>query len=119
MRSLYLYLASRAKKGIKLITVLQSKEPTNAPVQDLSELNLPQKWEQEISQIIHDNRMLYTPHMETAADYNELRERLKGRGYTDIPMGAVPALHLQAYKKAPAADTSSCKVKKTMLRKKK
>jgi len=119
MKRLYLYLASRAKKGIKLITVLQSQEPVNAPVRDLSELNLPQKWEQEISRIIRENKMLYTPHMETATDYNELRERLKGRGFTNIPMGVVPALHMQAYKKAPAADTSSVKVKRTMLRKKK
>lgn len=119
MRRLYLYLASRSKKGIKLVTVLQSKEMVNSPVTDLSALNLPSTWERQITQIIHDNRMLYEPRMETAKDYNELRERLKNRGYTNVPMGAVPSLHLGAYKRAPAADTSSCKVKKTMLRKQK
>ena len=63
--------------------------------------------------------MLYEPRMETAKDYNELRERLKNRGYTNLPMGATPSLDLKAYKQAPVADTSSCKVKRTMLRKKK
>ena len=119
MQRLYLYLASRNKKGIKLITVLQSREIVNAPVKDLSELQLTKTWESQIAQIIHDNRMLYEPRMETAKDYNELRERLKHRGYTNVPMGVVPALHLQAYKIAPTANTSSCKVRKVMLRKKK
>ncbi len=63
--------------------------------------------------------MLYEPWVETASNYNELRERLKGRGYTDLAMGANPLLQMSAYAKAPKADTSSCQVSKTMLRKKK
>lgn len=62
--------------------------------------------------------MLYEPWMETAVDYNELRERLKGRGFSDLPMGVSSLLHMQAYAQAPKADTSSCMVRKTMLRKK-
>lgn len=61
--------------------------------------------------------MLYEPWIETATNFNELRERLKGRGYSDIPMGASPMLDFQAYTVAPVADTSSCKIRKTMIRK--
>jgi hypothetical protein len=78
---------------------------------------LPQIWERNIQQIIFENRMLFEPWVETASDFEELRERLKGRGYIDLPMGACPILHMAAYAKAPVANTSSCEVKKTMLRK--
>lgn len=62
--------------------------------------------------------MLYEPKMETAKNYEELRTRLKSRGYKNTPVGASPSLDLKGYKQAPIADTSSCKVKQTMLRKK-
>lgn len=61
--------------------------------------------------------MLYVPWVETANDFNELRSRLKGRGFTDLPMGVSPLLDFAAYAKAPVADTHSCPVRKTMLRK--
>ena len=118
MKRLYLYLASRSKQGIKLVTVLQSEEVVNSKLSSLEELNIPRIWQQKIGQIIHENRMLYEPRLETAENFEQLRGRLKNRGYTKLPMGAVPLLHMQAYKKAPVADTSSCKIRKTMLRKK-
>lgn len=61
--------------------------------------------------------MLYEPWVETAKDFNELRDRLKGRAFTDLPMGATPLLDLDGYAKAPQADVSSLDVRKTMLRK--
>lgn len=82
-------------------------------------MNLPLTWERQITQIIHENRMLYEPKIETAATFNELRERLMARGYSNIPMGATQLLDFKAYSKAPIADTSSCTVRRTMLRKKK
>lgn len=61
--------------------------------------------------------MLYEPWVETAEDYNELVSRLKGRGYSNMPMGASPLLDFKAYSVAPVANTSSCKISKTMIRK--
>ena len=61
--------------------------------------------------------MLYEPWVETAKDYHELSQRLKGRGYSNIPMGAIPMLDLKSYSVAPIANTSNCNVVKTMLRK--
>lgn len=82
-------------------------------------LNLPSTWQRRISQIIHDNRMLYEPWIETAKDFHELRDRLKARGYSDIPTAATPLLDFKAYAAAPIADTSTVEVRRTMLRKKK
>ena len=52
--------------------------------------------------------------METAKNFNQLRERLKVRGYSNVPMGATPLLDFKAYVRAPVADTSSIKVHRTM-----
>ncbi len=62
--------------------------------------------------------MLYEPWIESAVDYNELKSRLIGRGYTDLSTGITPLLDMEGYVKAPVANTSSCQVCKTMLRKK-
>jgi hypothetical protein len=118
MKRLYLYLASRSKKGIKLVTVLQSESVTTSKLTDLSSLDLPPIWERQISQIIHENRMLYEPWVETAKDFNELVSRLKERGYSDMSVGVNPLLEFKAYSVAPVADTSSCKVTKTMIKRK-
>lgn len=114
-----MYLASRSKQGVKLVTVLQSTEIVNTNLTDLSSLKLPQIWERKINQIIQENKMLYEPRLETAKDFEEIRTRLKNRGFTNVPMGAQPLLDMAAYAKAPKADTSSCQIAKTMLRKKK
>ena len=118
MKRLYLYLASRSKQGIKLITVLQGESIVTSRVKDISNLSLPQVWERKIYQIIQDNKMLYEPWIESAKDFEELRGRLEGRGYKNVPMGTNPMLRLEAYSKAPMVDTSSCDIQKTMLRKK-
>jgi hypothetical protein len=62
--------------------------------------------------------MSYEPWVETAKDYNELASRLMERGYSNVAMGANPLLKFKAYCEAPVADTSSCKITRTMIRKK-
>lgn len=115
MKKLYLYLASRSKKGIKLITTLKGEGVVSSKVTDLSSLELPAIWQKKITQIINENKMLYEPYLESAVDYNDLRSRLKERGYSDLPLGPNNMVHIDG--KAPKANTSSCKVRRTMTRK--
>lgn len=110
-------MASRSKKGIKLITTLRGEEIVSSKVTDVSQLNLPMVWQKQIASIIYNNRMLYEPHIESATNYNELRERLKNRGFENLPMG--PNNMLQIQENPPIANTSSCKTQRTMIRKKK
>jgi hypothetical protein len=117
MRKLYLYLASRSKRGIKVISILKSDTPTNAPITDVAALKLPANWSKQISDLIHDHRMLYEAHMETADSYLEFRERLTQRGFKNLPSDSNPMLDLSG--NIPKADTSGSTVKRTMLRKKK
>lgn len=110
-------MASRDKNDMKLVTVLQTERDVNSGLTDLKELNLPPAWEQEIRKIIYDNRMRYEPKMQTATSYHDLREKLKSQGHTGVPNSATPLLNFSAYQAAPVANTTSCNVKRTMLRK--
>ena len=112
-----MYLASRSKQGIKLLTILTGESIVTARLTDIKTLKLPQLWEVKIQQLIHENRMLYEPWVESAKNYNELRDRLKNRGFRDLPMGPNPMLDIAAYTSAPKADTSSFKIRRTMIRK--
>ena len=120
MKKLYVYLASRSKKGIKLITTLQSNNVVGrTPLNDLRAFNLPSVWQREIQKIIHDNRMLYEPIVETANNYIELRERLKARGFSNLPLGAAQMINILKFGKPPSANVSSVNAQKTMMRKRK
>lgn len=75
---------------------------------------LPQLWERQIIQIVHENRMLYELQIETANDYEQLKQNLKDRGFTDIPMGANFLLRMDGYVKAPIVDTKTIQSKSIM-----
>ena len=117
MKKLYLFLASRSKRGIKLITTLKGNDIVSSKVTDLNELGLPQIWQREIAKIINENKMLYEPRIESASSYNELRARLKARGFQNLPMGPNQMVHLGSGK-APVANTSSYRVQRSMTRRK-
>ena len=116
MKRLYIYLASRSRRDIRLVTVLQGNAPA-AKLTDLGALALPPDWEARIKQIIHENRMDYEPWAESARDFKELLGRLAARGFTHLPMGANPLLDMAGYNKAPEARTKSLVGRKTMTRK--
>jgi hypothetical protein len=118
MQKLFLYLASRSKQGIKIVTHFKADKEVNSPLSSLEELELPPQWKMAVGKILNENKMLYEPRLETAKSYNELKERLKTRGFTNLPMGELPMIHFTNIHKAPKANTSGCKVVKTMLRKK-
>lgn len=84
---LYLYLARRDKKGVRVLTVFKGPDklhPTR--VNDVKSLGLPEDFQDEISAEVHEHRMLWEPWLEVADDYKALRESLRVRGYTNVPM---------------------------------
>ena len=117
MSRLYLYLASRKKTGVKVITVLQGEATGPILVSDITALKLPQIWERQIAQIIYENRMDYEPWIESAVNFAEIENNLKARGYTNLPIGFTPLLNMQAYSKSPIVDLSSFSTRKIMLKK--
>ncbi len=114
MPKLFVYLASRKKDGIKVVTILEGPPSVRSPLTDLTRLNLPQKLSEEVGRKIHEHRMLYEPFVESAGSYNELRDRLVARGFHDLPMGCAPLIAIDG--PPPTADTKACRVERTMTR---
>jgi len=102
-----------------VITVLQGESTISSKINDLKTLELPELWEKKINKVINENKMLYEPWIESAKDFEDLKQRLKGRGFTGLPMGLITMLDIPSYGNAPKADTSSCKIRRTMIRKQK
>jgi len=111
-----LYLASRSKKGIKIITILTGESIVSSRLTDIKFLKLTQLLESKVQNLIYDNRILYEPWIESAKDYNELKDRLKKRGFTNLPMGPNTMLNINQGN-IEKVETSNFKIRKTMIRK--
>jgi len=106
----YLYLAKRDKKGIKLLATFPGN--TNPiKVEDIGKLKLPENVKTEILNSINQNRMLYETWMESAENYQKLKENLTRRGFSNLS-SYVPPEHF-----VPGKVEHKIKTVKSMLRK--
>ena len=110
---IYLYLARRDKSGIKILAILQGTMKTGR-VDDIDNLNLPVEIESVIKKCCYDNRMLWEPWIEPADNFSQLKNNLRSRGYSGIPMGGQP---IAVYLPGQTFDSSSIQKKQTMIRK--
>ncbi len=78
---------------------------------------IPTLIRKDIEAIIHQNRMLYEPFLDSVASYDELKKRLIAQGYKNIPEGEI--LMMDLGNKIPEANTKGYKIKRTMIRKSK
>lgn len=85
---LYVYLARRDKKGIKILGSFEHASkiyPTKVSQEDLPRLNMDPRTHSEISSALEENRMEYELVLETAESFDDLKSSLSRRGYTRIP----------------------------------
>jgi hypothetical protein len=85
---IYLYLARRDKKGIKILTAFKGDKIGRTSVSDIKKLGLPEDLAQSISSTVHENRMLWEVWLESADNFNKLREKLIKKGYSNLPIKA-------------------------------
>ena len=84
---IYIYLAKRDKRGIKILSCFKNTNsyfPTR--IIDLKQLNLPDKMFNSIEKEIKDNRMMYEPWIQSSKSFNDFRQSLIKRGYSNIPL---------------------------------
>ncbi len=86
MESLYLYLARRDKKGVRLLATLNGKQSAATRLGDIRTLQLPAAMERELADVIYENRMYWEPWIESAASFKDLKSKLSGRGYKELPI---------------------------------
>lgn len=86
---IYVYLARRDKKGIKIISSFPHSSkcyPTKINIKDLQKTQLSAKIQQQISIEFVKNNLIYEIYIESATSTNELRSSLVSRGYENIPL---------------------------------
>lgn len=116
---LWLYLARRDLKGIRILTIFLGKTQPPVRVTDLSILQMPITWQNTIEKIIFDNRMMWEPWIESAETYDELRSKLKKRGYTEVPISGKLEFSKTDEPSPPTINNSVLPLVKSMTRKKK
>tara|TARA_Y100000034_G_scaffold3535_1_gene4279 strand:+ start:6952 stop:7215 length:264 start_codon:yes stop_codon:yes gene_type:complete len=79
---------------------------------------MPQVWRAELDKITHSNRMSYEAWIQTANSYGELKENLKGRGYSDLPNTPSMMMKLGRELAVPQLDGTKLPNQSTMLRRK-
>lgn len=120
MAKLYLYLARRDRKGIMLLSTFPAEKDVHPTrVADIKKLNLPPKLTKEISETVHDNRMMYEPWIESANSFGDLKQSLKKRGYRNLPLNQSP-MHMPGMiptgDESTVANTGQLSQRKSMLR---
>lgn len=115
---LYLYLARRDKSDVKVLMTFPGVEYPATRIQNIEDLNLPNKVERELTRAIYENRMLWEPWIEGGADYDSLRKSLHGRGYRNVPSFHTPK-YIELQNSLTTENSLSLKVPaKTMTRRK-
>lgn len=117
MATLYLYLAARNKKGLKVIATFSGKNvkcPVRSRIENVNQLKLPAEVYLKIKNIIEENKMNYECWLEEAQTSQHLKDKLIERGYSNLPN--INYLILETHE---AIDINLDKQKtiKTMLRK--
>jgi hypothetical protein len=113
MKKIYLYLARRDKKGVRVLGVFKGNEISLVRNPDLNSMSLPAVMANEIKREVHDNRMLWELWAESVESYEVLKKNLKNRGYSNMPIHSSP---IRAKRQDVIADTSQINGQRTMLR---
>lgn len=114
--TLWLYLARRDKRGVRVLTLLTGRPQNPVRLTDLGLLQLPEAWQAEIERVIDEERMLWEPWIESAPTFDELRERLKTRGYTGLPLNGQPQFTRSDLLSPPQINVSNLPKPKKMVR---
>lgn len=115
--TVWIYLGKRDKDGIKLVSQFKGKKILATRIKNLSEINMPADYYDMIQSIIYENRFLYEPWIESADDFASLRQTLKLRGYTNIPVTNVQLYGNMSSLSAPEINTTNIPQAVTMIRK--
>lgn len=119
MDKIYLYLSKRDKSSIKVVSVLAGNlvSATRLGSDELGKLNLPIEWQKDIENIIKENRFYWEPWLESASNYEDLKKKLRKRGYKNLPISSYPIYEKTTYKNHHRITTKNLPQHKTMVQK--
>lgn len=91
-KHLWLYLAKRDKKGVQIIAKFLSRDIDPIKLDNIKRLTLPESWEGKIFTYIEQNKIYWEPWIQTNESFDELKDSLKNRGYSDLPANGQPMI---------------------------
>lgn len=92
---IYFYLTKRDKKDVILIAMFRGQTQLKK-VESIDSLNLPFPWKSAIENELDRYKMNYDAWIESANDVNELRHRIKQRGFVHVPILTKPLVSLSS-----------------------
>lgn len=113
----WIYLTRRDKNGVRFLSQFQGNEeisPTR--LKDINELNLPPANTQKLSEIIYEARLEWEPWIESADSFDGLKEKIKKRGYVNLPISFIPEVGSNNISLTPQVYTTSLNKTKIMIR---
>lgn len=116
LNNLYVYLARRDKTGVRLLVILEGRPILPARLENIETLNLSISLTNQLVQTIYDSRMLWEPWIESSGSFDEFRDKLKVRGFTNVPLNPQPEIFVTPSENR-SANLSSFPKKETMIRK--
>jgi hypothetical protein len=114
---IYIYLASRDKKGIKMITNFPNKAfcyPTKLNIANIKNLNLSNNTENLIKLEFEKDKLTHELYIESATSPSDLRSSLIRRGYKNIPLQLI---NLRINESSKINEDALITKKSTMIRK--
>ena len=86
----WMYLGRRDKTEVRIIASVLSKPMSPISITNINQIDLPLLWQEEINQIIEQNKLLWEFWLYQAVDYRTLRYELKKGGDSNIPPSSTP-----------------------------
>jgi hypothetical protein len=84
-KMIYLYLARRDKKEVKILATFNGDKIHRTLIQDVTDLNLPDVYAGDIKQVFEEHKMLWEVWIESADSFQNLTNVLVKRGYQKMP----------------------------------
>jgi hypothetical protein len=88
----FVYLARRDKRGMKLLTTLNGPDLPPTRLENLAQI-VPIQAVDQLTKVIHEDRMMYEPWVESAASFEDLKRQMRKRGYTRLPASTRPTFN--------------------------
>lgn len=113
----FIYLTRRDKNGVRFLSQFRGKEAVSPTrIKELTELNLPPANTQKLNEIIYDSRLEWEPWIESADSFDNIKEKIKKRGYANLPISFIPEVGSNNITLTPEIYTSSLNKTKIMTR---
>jgi hypothetical protein len=85
-------------------------------LQEMTGMSLPTTNVQKLTEIVYESRLEWEPWIESADSFDNIKEKIKRRGYTNLPISFIPEVGSNNIALTPEIYTSNLNKTKIMTR---